>query len=103
MQNVLNLIIVLLYLVAVWDDFCLNISVNPLFCLAYPTKYKHVWIHETPNYKAGKIKAVSETEFIHSMNKYCKWTAMMFGWLKNSELKLEKILFPSFYANLSED
>ncbi len=54
MQNVVNLITVLLYLVAVWDDFCLNISVNPLFCLIYSAKYKHAWIHETHSYETGK-------------------------------------------------
>lgn len=72
MQNVVNLIIVLLYLVAVWDDFCVNISVNPLVCLTYPTKYKHASIHETHNYNAGKSKTVGEGEFISTINNNCK-------------------------------
>lgn len=86
MQNVVNLIIVLLYLVAVWDDFCLNISVNPLFCPTHPAKDKHAWIHETHNYKTGKSKAVSETDCIQSRNKYCKWLVMVkIHWTETGE------------------
>lgn len=81
MQNVVNLIMVLLYLVAVWDDFCLNISVNPLFCLIYPAKYKLAWIHETHNYKTGKSKAVSETEFINSLTNTLNELYEQYWWL----------------------
>lgn len=103
MQNVVNLIIVLLYLVAVWDDFCLNISVNPLVCLKYPTKYKHAWIHETSKYKTGRSKAVSETEFIPSFNKYCKLTALVveIPWTKTGVKKKYTVSF--LIAGLSED